>query len=529
MIDVLNVFSTAEKDAMNLYVRHCASTEESEYRKRIDFCDVLAQSWAIHKEPLYNLFGQKMILEKEVEYLTPKCEIESAISDSCANGVMQEFYKAVYERWYMLPFHSPEYKNYSSIIHYVLSCSTLAENSISTGFTLCDPKNEEKTYVYQYGTKPMKAISKFAELYNIPGFENFRLEHSRILNKKKFKGTLCLSIHPFDYMTMSDNTYDWSSCMSWWSTGCYRRGTVEMMNSPYAIVAYLKGDREFYPVNDFQWNNKKWRTLILATPDILTSIKSYPYSSNELTEEAVKWVAELVTAAKPNYYDINNMTWLDYCGGFREHKSGELVYNISMTTGAMYNDFGCAPGRGHCCIVAENYLDRGKPYSIIYYSGDTQCVWCGGIQGMSFDNEEFLICFDCGGNDHQIYCPWCEEAVDEDDVYYIDGETMCQYCYENHAVETVLPWAGEYHLDSNCTEIKLVAPDSTRRYNSESIMVYATEDHELDDLKEKYLPHLYYHETWRRWCVNPLEATDNELEYFGICRDELQGYLDDIK
>ena len=38
---------------------------------------------------------------------------------------------------------------------------------------------------------------------------------------------------------MSDNNSGWESCMSWRNNGCYRRGTVEMMNSPYVIVAYL--------------------------------------------------------------------------------------------------------------------------------------------------------------------------------------------------------------------------------------------------------------------------------------------------
>ena len=529
MIDVLNVFSTAEKDAMNLYVRTNASTEDSSYRDRIDFCDVLAGSWAIHKEPLYNLFGQKMILEKEVEYLTPIYELENTIAENCGNGMMKEFYKAVYNRWYSLPYNSTDYHNYSKIVHYALGASVLAENKISIGFVLTDPKNENKAYTYQCDTKPMKALAKFAELYELPGFEEFRLEHSRVLNKKKFKGTLCLSIHPFDYMTMSDNTYDWSSCMSQTETGCYRRGTVEMMNSPYAIVAYLKGDKDYYPVSSFAWNNKKWRTLILATPDILTSVKAYPFASDELTEEAIKWVAELVNANRPTYYDVEKLLWLDYCSGFREHKRGDLVYNITMCTGAMYNDFGCAPGPGHCCIVGESYLDRGKPYSAIYYSGDTQCVWCGGIQHVNFDNEEYLICYDCGGNDHQFYCPWCEETVDEDDTYYVDGEQICSYCYENHTVETVLPYNGEYHLDENCKEIKLFAPDSTRRYSCESIMVYAPLDEDVEVFKEKYLPHLYFNEQIHFWCVDPTVATDDELKYFGICRGELQEYLDDIK
>jgi hypothetical protein len=105
------------------------------------------------------------------------------------------------------------------------------------------PKDGSKVTI-TLGMKFMKALGKVVEAYNLDQemFEEFRIAHSQILNDKKLSGRLCLSIHPLDYMTMSDNESDWGSCMSWREGGCYRRGTVEMMTSPVVVVAYLKSE-----------------------------------------------------------------------------------------------------------------------------------------------------------------------------------------------------------------------------------------------------------------------------------------------
>ena len=76
----------------------------------------------------------------------------------------------------------------------------------------------------------MRVLSKIATAYNLPGFEDFRIAQSLVTNQANLKGYITLSIHPLDYMTMSDNNCGWDSCMSWQEEGCYRQGTVEMMN-----------------------------------------------------------------------------------------------------------------------------------------------------------------------------------------------------------------------------------------------------------------------------------------------------------
>ena len=70
--------------------------------------------------------------------------------------------------------------------------------------------------------------------------------------------------------------------MSWSRNGCYHAGTLEMMNSNVAAVAYLESNSEYalhldetgevYPIP-----NKSWRSLVFIHKDIILCGKSYPY------------------------------------------------------------------------------------------------------------------------------------------------------------------------------------------------------------------------------------------------------------
>ena len=128
-------------------------------------------------------------------------------------------------------------------------------------------------------------------------YEAFRIWHSMLFNSAKMTGNLCLSIHPLDYITMSENDEGWSSCMNWHDEGCYRRGTIEMMNSKYVLVAYVKSENnEIYMGNDNHWNSKKWRSLFYLDKDIITSIKGYPYQHPALVKVIIEKLEELAEA-----------------------------------------------------------------------------------------------------------------------------------------------------------------------------------------------------------------------------------------
>ena len=124
-------------------------------------------------------------------------------------------------------------------IEKLLSSKLLATNVVTYDMVLNVLDTKKKVKI-QKGTKTIKAIYKILEYFDWPAskesYESFRIAHSQVLNTKTIKGNLVISIHPMDFITMSDNDNDWSSCMNWVEEGCYRLGTVEMMNSNNVIV-----------------------------------------------------------------------------------------------------------------------------------------------------------------------------------------------------------------------------------------------------------------------------------------------------
>lgn len=291
---------------------------------------------------------------------------------------------------------------------------------------------DNKKYRVLPGSKVSKALQKIASIYNLSNYENFRIEHSQVLNQKSIEGELCLSIHPLDYITMSDNECGWESCLSWMNYGDYRQGTVEMMNSPCVIVAYLSSKENM----NIGWNNKKWRQLFFVSPDGIASIKSYPFYNDELTKTAFEWIKEL--AEKNLEVKYSQTIEYNYEEEFQlPEVFGDKKVCVYFETANMYNDFGYAPY--HLLCLNTNLAESQKKTIIckedlvnifFFYSGNSQCMICGDLYLLSY-NEANLVCDHC---QKDTICPNCGTHLDEEDILHSEinkyGYTIyyCKYC-----------------------------------------------------------------------------------------------------
>lgn len=411
----------------------------------------LLRFWNDEKVDLYKMFGENYILEKKVNF-------EKSIYDRK---------KAVRDNLFGLPFYDRYYRWARSVQRYLNWQNNKEDNitfdgldALMTETSLANNKYDGPSFkitiadeVIQVprGSKPSRILAKIANYADIEGYENFRLKHSFVLNDRFVKGTLCLSIHPLDYMTMSDNDYDWQSCMNWRDEGCYRMGTVEMMNSPYVVVAYLKGDDNlrFY---QGEWNNKRWRNLFIVDRDVIIGIKGYPYQNTQLDTFCLEWLKEL--AEKNLGYSYLNKIFENRFDSAEEtfefeDEETEIKVNFSFETGLMYNDFG-NDNNSHF-IIGKSTGEDG--WVSIHYSGVAECMKCGTIieDGYNCAGTELLICTDC--NDVN-YCNDCGATLSQDDTYELDGDYLCEDCYYAHRVWD--PVDEDWHLKDNCTRIYLL-------------------------------------------------------------------------
>ena len=437
---------------------------------------------------LFKLLGEKLLYTEHVKFEKSNDQIYDdfdTIWYNCGDKSVVNFFKAFQAMFSPYSYYrrNSEYENLPNLSDIcsdgigLIDYEHLATN-IYDGVTLRIPTPEGKTIVIQNGSKVSKALKKIAEAYNLPNYEDFRISHSQIINDRFLEGDLVLSIHPLDYMTMSDNNCGWDSCMSWANGGEYRQGTVEMMNSPCVIVAYLTASNPYYMSNGYHWNNKKWRQLFIVNNDVITGIKGYPYCNDDLAKKVCSILKGLAE---------KNLGWDHYHSEIIKYNSHEsftfgednATCKLTFNTCHMYNDFGTK----HFCYISREA--RGEVYT--YFSGNEECMVCGELG--TIDEDSTLACDNCYSPIRCDECGWRtgEDYVMIDDNYYcyecadrIDYMS-CNCCGSNYSTENMSiiylkdgdRIVGETHLCNNCRHWSITWRDA-------SIIIDDCDDYVLD-------------------------------------------------
>ena len=448
----MNLIDTIPAEEMGLmvnYIKHYALDYNQQDYNEDDLRHVL-RVWDEEKQHhLYTLFGQQLILRKPISFERSEEEARNELEDYLSNYTkpipyfMEQMRKLRWED----SFQTDNEASYDDDYYYLTSYDTLVDK-VWTGktFSIYNSK-KDKSIVIQEGMKLSRAYRKIANLYDLDGYEEFNLEYSRFLNQDHIIGELVISIHPMDYMTMSDNACDWQSCMNWPDTGEYCQGTVEMMNSNCVIVAYLEASHKFYPVSTLDtWSNKKWRQLFIANEFVITGVKPYPYSNCNITKAALDWIHELAVAncgyeyyAEPGIYNNKRCEVKDEFNDI--HK-----YEIQFGTDMMYCDFNSRNGENYM------YVSPHIPPECYYlnYSGASECVYCGCLNNIP--QESKLLCYDCSDSK---YCSCCGAEIDDGEYETLaDGTVYCLEClYENCSRDFV---EEEWYRDHELVDIYLV-------------------------------------------------------------------------
>lgn len=520
VFDLRDMITDAEMTAFEKYVDTYASEY---YGKRSVSGKELLHFWADAKVPyLYKLLGNKLIVSKTVTFEKESGQMRREMNDLMDEHLfMREFIDKIQNKFWMdyiqsnYAYENEKRELYDNICA-ICSNSELIDN-VYTGDTFMVPTPEGKEIKIQHGCKTMKALGKIASAYglNMSSFEDFRIKVSQILNQKVLKGNLCLSIHPLDYVTMSDNDSDWNSCMSWTDNGCYRQGTVEMMNSPMVIVAYLTAS-EPMDVCGLKWSNKKWRELMIVNKDLITNIKSYPYFNSNLTKASLSLLKELAAKNVPEWnfddtlmeYEPHEPIYVDDC---------RLI--VYPSSDAMYNDFLNDPYMNAAYFNKDLYRimkDEDDYERVSFnYSGKSECMGCG-READFYDNEGHLMgecCYTVA------FCSICEESYrDEDELTYVDGRLLCPDCFDNNVTQDSI--TGENHLTNNLTRIRLLS-DKDETKIVETIFVYDIEESctakYFKVIRKREILNRFYADPY--YYVYPADCTDEGLALFGLKRD----------
>ena len=288
---------------------------------------------------------------------------------------------------------------------------------------------------------------------------------SQYIQENKIKGILCFSVHPLDFLSSSENTYNWRSCHA--LDGEYRGGNLSYMVDETTFMVYLKGEKgnvrlPRFP-HDVPWNDKKWRMLIHAAKDdsLMFASRQYPFASKPGIDMVLNVYNNLLVKEGnpqhpwrgPNRYNNWSQYYIDRYTRHDNHfdeveKLGTryLIINSFLAdinqvmtegSGALnYNDVLCSTCYDfpYYAISSEWWGHISKLVSNpIVVGGAVKCVQCGcdyvhNPETMKCDD---CHCDDCDYDDNYVYCSCCDSRTWYEDIYYVGNseEPVCEYCF----------------------------------------------------------------------------------------------------
>lgn len=305
------------------------------------------------------------------------------------------------------------------------------------------------------GMKLVKAFKFFVNDEEQAMLPKVQDKASQIIQQtSKLRGRLCFSIHPLDYLTISENTNNWNTCHSMLSSYC--AGNLSYMADSSTVICYLKDDEKVqlphFPKR-LLWNNKKWRTLLFLSENnsLIFASKQYPFSSPVVMDKIIELLntkvyeqyspwSKFAIEQIPTPYGTIELTdkYLVLNGGLRP-----IFKEIIQPVGTLnYNDILYGHDIELCytmkCLQWTGY--KPLPYfvdpGVISVGGPIKCLNCGKHNIIPANNN--VLCKECdlaigtAQTRHFKNCSYCGKRIFADDAVQIDDKEnyACRTCYE---------------------------------------------------------------------------------------------------
>lgn len=323
--------------------------------------------------------------------------------------------------------------------------------------SLLDNKLSYKYKDYPIGMKLSKVLMKEFGA----DAESLRNHLSMLIQEKKVHGDICMSVHPLDFLSLSESAHNWRSCHS--LDGEYRGGNLSYMCDDNSFIVYMRAAEDTvlprFP-EDVPWNSKKWRMLIFwdEPHGCFWASRQYPFSTPVGMEYARQGIFKYLLTTYGEYYKKYIKWWSDAYNGTMEINGRVRAFSRTMW---LYNEINpvLAPLNNYITndenAVNYNDLLNGSSFrtSILKYKGKS--ILELGDVGKRFVIGAPAICCSCGKNivshsesmvcdecllksdrediDDIGYCWSCGKRIFLDDNYFNSGYGhFCAKCYSDY-------------------------------------------------------------------------------------------------
>lgn len=400
----------------------------------IDFySDKILSDWYNAKKRFIDAMGGELIKE----FPEP---ISFTLSEEAKLKKVKEFQSLVLDTYNNIPLHQFIFRQSAGFFR----------NAVVEKDTTPDGK------IIPVGMKLLKAFKFFESDEKI--LNELQSKASQIIQENKIEGILCVSVHPLDFLSSSENLCNWRSCHA--LDGEYRSGNLSYMCDETTVICYLKTKTTedvrlpaFPPT--VPWNSKKWRMLLYinTSENCMFAGRQYPFFSDNalsLVRQFViptldlplswsSWHQDKMTSFKYENGDDNDYSCCRNSVICIDNKFHILERFVKDESKLHYNDL------LHSTVYTPYYCWTTDPWEynnvmkIFKIGSKCICPVCGETE---VENSDLMTCYECHeryceGNEDIYYCECCDRSIhiDFESIHraisrYGDSLIVCNSCVD---------------------------------------------------------------------------------------------------
>lgn len=292
--------------------------------------------------------------------------------------------------------------------------------------------------------------------------------------KEKLTGTLCLSVHPLDFLSLSENAHGWRSCHA--LDGDYRAGNISYMVDDCTFIAYIKaknGDTYQLPhfPQDIPWNSKKWRCLLYMSEDrnMMFAGRQYPFDCTEALDFVLhKVINSVFNDSAPRWFHYKAQ-WDGWESTSISRYTNKYGAESSLYHPYYYLDHQLIP-RNQLMKDAEGALHFNDVLNSSFYTEPLYSVKYVlpidddsryGIDGRSVRETKFNVGGSCN-------CLHCNNHKIQWESSFLCPECNVKYSYDNFDEISICPVCGNRYLTDdgvyNSRLDEMICPECSDAY-----------------------------------------------------------------
>ena len=392
----------------------------------LDGVEVLREKWESNKSWLFPFFDEWGRREIVPDFSQEQITGEDIVNACNSAYKKAEQIKAEKERFKNEPFVCVSCtRNFLNNFIGNFSTKDLVENKISKPFLEFNAGTKISRILRSYplsgyGHKDSIARDPIANEALVREFIDIVFSNFLSFLKKRNDTKVILSINPLDILMASAHTTGWRSCHKF-TDGEFKTGPLSYMCDGVTAIAYAYDRVDNYKLEEYTTSVslpvKKWRQMVYFDRNNFSAIHSREYPcENTIYGKYSRKLAGYVLAeyaGKDKKWKVKFYNEGSAC--LEEERDDVSSCNLYLKTCWAYRDN----------PTAFIYLNNVGHPPKVFIGVDIPCVVCGEIRGN--DTTETLDCHSCS----RIHCCSCDCDLEEDSVYYYDGEAYCSYCFHD--------------------------------------------------------------------------------------------------